>query len=106
MFEKETATMTKKLISIIMALQVQSFLRGIADSVDTTGAGSNVSQAVKDSVNTAADNMDTSNRIQEQTTAVQKQVKESILSIAKNAAKKLVSQLKSSVGWFVKMATK
>lgn len=98
--------MTKKLISIIMALQVQSFLRGIADSVDTTGADSNVSQAVKDSVNTAADNMDTSNRIQEQTTAVQKQVKESILSIAKNAAKKLVSQLKSSVGWFVKMATK
>lgn len=98
--------MTKKLISIIMALQVQSFLRGIADSVDTTGAGSNVSQAVKDSVNTAADNMDTSNRIQEQTTAVQKQVKESILSIAKNAAKILLSQLKSSVGWFVKMATK
>lgn len=89
-----------------LALQVQSFLRGIADSVDTTGAGSNVSQAVKDSVNTAADNIDTSNRIKEQTTALQNQFKESVLSIAKNTAKKLVSQLKSSVGWFVKMANK
>lgn len=88
-----------------IALQVQSIMRGIADSVDTSGS-SKVSQAVKDTINEMANNIDTSNRIIKETTAIQKQIKESVTNIAKKAVEKLMKPLTDAVKWFVKMATK
>lgn len=88
-----------------IALQVQSILRGMADSVDTTN-GSTINTIARDTLNEMANNIDTSNRIIEETTAIQKEIREKVSSAATNVVK---SVLKSAVNvgkWIIKMSTK
>lgn len=88
-----------------IALQVQSILRGLADSMDTSH-NNPITTAAKNVLNEMADNLDTTNRIIEETTAVQEAIQEA----ASNVVSKVVNTaLKAAVGfgkWIIKMATK
>ena len=88
-----------------IALQVQSMIRGIADSVDTSGK-SVIASAVKDGLNEAANNLDTTNRIIEETTAVQNAVKEQVSSVVTSVAQKAWNTAVKAGKWLIKMATK
>lgn len=88
-----------------IALQLQSIIRGIADSVDTSGS-SQISTVVKDSLNEAANNLDISNRIIEETTAVQNMVKESVTKVVTKALTTAGNTVTKFSKWLIKMATK
>lgn len=88
-----------------IALQLQSMIRGIADSVDTSGQ-SIIAEAAKNVLNEMADNLDTTNRIIEETVAVQEQVKETVTNVVTQIANKAVSAAASFGKWLIKMGTK
>jgi hypothetical protein len=88
-----------------IALQLQSIIRGIADSVDTSGS-SVISDVVKDALNEAANNLDTTNRIVEETVAVQEQVKEAVTNAATKVAGKAANAAADFVKWLIKMGNK
>lgn len=84
------------------ALRTQALLRGIADSIDTTG-DNKVTSAVKEAFNSAADNINTSNRISEQTTAIKNKVEEGIkntvTTVAEKAREAAMNAVKKLFGW-------
>ena len=88
-----------------LALQLQSVIRGIADSVDTSGSSA-IAAAAKDVLNNMADNLDTTNRIIEETVAVQEQVKETVTNVVTQVANKAVSAIASFGKWLIKMGSK
>ena len=88
-----------------IALQLQSVIRGIASSVDTSGS-SVVSSVVKDALNEAANNLDTTNRIVEETVAVQEQVKEAVTNAATKVVTKTANVLANFGKWLIKMGNK
>ena len=88
-----------------LALQVQSIIRGLADSVDTSGQ-SVIAATAKEILNEMADNLDTTNRIIEETTAIQEEIHEAVSNAVSSIAS---TALKAVVGigkWLVKMGTK
>ena len=88
-----------------LALQVQSVIRGLADSVDTSGQ-SVIAATAKEILNEMADNLDTTNRIIEETTAIQEEIHETVSNVVSSIAS---SALKAVVGigkWLVKMGTR
>ena len=88
-----------------LALQVQSVIRGLADSVDTSGQ-SVIAATAKEILNEMADNLDTTNRIIEETTAIQEEIHETVSNVVSSIAS---TALKAVVGigkWLVKMGTR
>ena len=88
-----------------LALQVQSIIRGIADSVDTSGQ-SVIAATAKNILNEMADNLDTTNRIIEETTAIQEEIHETVSNVISSIAS---TALKAVVGigkWLIKMGAK
>lgn len=85
-----------------LALRTQAILRGIADSIDTTEDNA-VTSAVKETINEAADNLDTSNRISQETTAVKKEaektVKNAVTTMAEKAREAAKKAVKTIFGW-------
>ncbi len=85
-----------------LALRTQAILKGIADHIDTTGDNV-ISSAVKDAVNSAADNIDTSNRSVEETEAAKEKVKEGLSNIMSGIASKARDAAKNTIktllGW-------
>ena len=88
-----------------LALQVQSIIRGLVDSVDISGQ-SVIAATAKEILNEMADNLDTTNRIIEETTAIQEEIHETVSNVVSSIAS---TALKAVVGigkWLVKMGTK
>ena len=87
-----------------IALNTQALIRGIAASIDTTG-NAKLNTAVKDMLEKTADSIDTSNRIIEQTTQIQNQIKQTVKDVASGAAKAALSTagkiVKSLLSWRV-----
>lgn len=88
-----------------LALQLQSIIRGIADSVDTSG-DSVINTVVKDALNEAANNLDTTNRIIEETVAVQEQIKETVTNAATQVVTKAANVVAGFGKWLIKMGSK
>ena len=84
---------------------MQSVIRGLADSVDTSGQ-SVIAATAKEILNEMADNLDTTNRIIEETTAIQEEIHETVSNVVSSIAS---TALKAVVGigkWLVKMGTR
>lgn len=64
-----------------LALKTKALIKGIADCIDTSG-NSKLNANVKDALTKAADNIDTSNRIVEQTTAIKNAIENTAKSVA------------------------
>ena len=79
-----------------LALRTQAILRGIADSIDTTGDNA-ITSAAKEALNSAADNVDTSNRIIEETTAVKEEVEKNIKNTVTTIAGKARDAAKNAI---------
>ena len=88
-----------------LALQVQSIIRGLADSVDTSGQ-SVIAATAKEILNEMADNLDTTNRIIEETTAIQEEIHETVSNVVSNVVSSAVKAVVGIGKWLVKMGTK
>ena len=53
-----------------------------------------------------ADNLDTTNRIIEETTAIQEEIHEAVSNVVSNVANTVLKAVVNISKWFVKMATK
>ena len=75
----------------------------LANAIDTTGDNA-ITTAAKDVTQKIADSIDTSNRIIEQTTAIQNKVKETVTetakTVAKTALKTTLKVTKTLLGWW------
>ena len=65
-----------------------------------------ISAVVKDALNESADNLDTTNRIIEETTAIQNEIHETISNAASAIAKSVVKSAVNVGKWIIKMGTK
>ena len=88
-----------------LALQVQSIIRGLADSVDASGQ-SVIAATAKEILNGMADNIDTTNRIIEETTAIQEEIQEAVSNVVSNVVNAAVKAVTGIGKWLVKMGTK
>ena len=88
-----------------LALQAQSIIRGLADSVDTSGQ-SVIAATAKEILNEMADNLDTTNRIIEETTAIQEEIHETVSNVVSNVVSSAVKAVVGIGKWLVKMGTK
>ena len=88
-----------------IALQVQSILRGMADSVDTSNENP-VTTVAKDVLNEMADNVDTTNRIVEETTAIQNEIHNNVSAVVSNVVNTAVKTVVSFGKWIIKMSTR
>ena len=88
-----------------LALQVQSLMKGWAATIDTTGDNP-VTSAAKDIINEMSDNLDTTNRIADITTEIQKDIHEKLSAAVSNAANSVLKTAVNLGKWIVKMAIK
>ena len=73
--------------------------------MDTSGE-SVIASAAKDVLNEMADNLDTTNRIIEETTAIQEEVKETVTEAVASVAQTVWNAAVKVGKWIIKMATK
>lgn len=73
--------------------------------LDTSGQ-SVIAAAAKDILNGMADNLDTTNRIIEETTAIQEEVQEAVSNVVSNVVSAAVKAVTGIGKWLVKMGTR
>lgn len=86
-----------------IALKVKALLTETAKAIDTTG-DNKITTAVKETTQKIADSIDTTNRIIEQTTAIQSKVQDVVKTtaktVAKTALKTTLKVTKTLLGWW------